>query len=132
MQMMKAQRVLYDKLPSDLARGSPFTGLEWLLVGDEGSMKWAFGTHTLLLHGRDEGISDPRTWKVYCKNPTLPVAPTFGKKSCRKFFQAHHVHNEMHILSTSFSEPGSRIFSFISRTVTNDGRRRTGHSAKQY
>lgn len=26
-------------------------------------MKLAFGTHTLLLHGRDEGISDPQTWK---------------------------------------------------------------------
>ena len=39
MQMMKAQRVPYDNLPSDLACGSPFTGLEWLLVGDGGSMK---------------------------------------------------------------------------------------------
>lgn len=27
-------------------------------------MKKAFGTPTLLLHGRDEGISDPRTWEV--------------------------------------------------------------------
>ena len=51
-------------LPFDLACGSPFIGLEWLLVGDEGSMKLAFGTHTLLPHGRDEGISDPQTWKV--------------------------------------------------------------------
>ncbi len=30
-------------------------------------MKSAFGTHTLLLYGRDEGISDPRTWKVFYK-----------------------------------------------------------------
>ena len=29
-------------------------------------MRWAFGTHLLLLHGRDDGISDPQTWKVSC------------------------------------------------------------------
>ena len=42
-------------------------------------MKLAFGTHTLLLHGRDEGISDFQTWKEsYNSLLLLIISATFG------------------------------------------------------